>query len=57
MKEYEKQKRSDEAELAEIAEAENQKKLEKFVKIEKNISTTPQVGAFLSKCKCELSLV
>ncbi|XP_070508440.1 nitric oxide synthase-interacting protein homolog [Chironomus tepperi] len=37
MKEFEKQKKSDEDELAEIAAAENKRKLEEFVKTEKNI--------------------
>lgn len=37
MKEYERQKDSDVKELAEIAAVENKKKLEQFVRIEKNI--------------------
>lgn len=37
MKEYEKQKQSDEKDLEEIAAAENKLKLEKFVRTEKNI--------------------
>lgn len=37
MKEYEKQKSSDVKELQEIASAENKKKLEKFMRTEKNI--------------------
>lgn len=44
MKEYEKQKKSDEQELAEIAAAENKKKLEEFVKTEKNIKIGSKIG-------------
>ena len=40
MKEYERQKDSDVKDLAEIAAAENKKKLEKFVRIEKNIKSS-----------------
>lgn len=39
MKEFERQKDSDEKELAEVAAAENKKLLEKFVKVEKNINS------------------
>lgn len=39
MKEFERQKDSDVKELEEIAAAENKKKLEKFVKTEKNIKS------------------
>jgi hypothetical protein len=39
MKEYERQKDSDVKELNEIAAAENKKKLEQFIKIEKNIKS------------------
>jgi nitric oxide synthase-interacting protein len=38
LKEFEKQKKTDEQELAEIMEAENKKKLEKFVNTEKSIN-------------------
>jgi nitric oxide synthase-interacting protein len=48
MKEFERQKESDEKELADIAAAENKKKLEKFVKVEKNISS--------GSCKCRWKL-
>lgn len=40
MKEFEKQKESDEQDLADIAAAENKKKLEAFIKTEKNIQTS-----------------
>jgi nitric oxide synthase-interacting protein len=38
LKEFEKQKQSDEQELADIAAAENKKKLDNFIKTEKNIN-------------------
>lgn len=48
MKEYEKQKSSDVKELQEIASAEDKKKREKFMRIEKNIKETS------SKLKAEI---
>lgn len=47
MKEYERQKMDDVKELQEVANAENKKKLEKFVKIEKNIRVGLSKNAFL----------
>jgi nitric oxide synthase-interacting protein len=44
MKEYERQKNSDEKELEEIAAAENKKKLEHFVRTEKNIKGQPSTS-------------
>lgn len=44
LKEFEKQKKTDEQELAEIAEAENKKKLEKFVNTEKSINIGSKIG-------------
>lgn len=44
MKEFEKQKQSDEQDLADIAAAENKKKLEAFIKTEKNIQPTSTNG-------------
>lgn len=44
LKEYEKQKQSDEQELADIAAAENKKKLEQFVRTEKNIQIGSKIG-------------
>jgi nitric oxide synthase-interacting protein len=48
LKEYEKQKQSDEQELADIAAAENKKKLELFVRTEKNIQSGSKSGKILS---------
>ncbi|XP_075214570.1 nitric oxide synthase-interacting protein homolog [Lycorma delicatula] len=47
LKEYEKQKHKEEAELAELAAAEKESKLNNFLKTEKNIVSTP-VNAFKS---------
>lgn len=47
LKEYEKQKRKEETELAELAAAEERSKLNNFLKTEKNIVSTP-VRAFKS---------
>lgn len=47
LKEYEKQKKKEEAELAELAAAEKESKLNNFLKTEKNIVSTP-VNAFKS---------
>ena len=44
MKEFEKQKKSDEDELADIAAAENKRKLDDFVKTEKNIKIGTKMG-------------
>jgi hypothetical protein len=44
MKEYERQKKTDEDELNQIASEENQKKLDKFIRIEKNIVDTSKIG-------------
>jgi hypothetical protein len=54
MKEYERQKKSDEDELNQIANEANQKKLDKFIRIEKNIVDTSKIGGsssskFISK--------
>jgi hypothetical protein len=46
MKEFEKQKKTDEQELAEIMEAENKKKLEKFVNTEKSINIGSKISMF-----------
>lgn len=48
MKEFEKQKQSDEQDLADIAAAENKKKLEAFIKTEKNIQTSSPNGEEMS---------
>jgi hypothetical protein len=48
MKEFERQKDSDVKELQEIATAENKKKLEMFVKVEKNIKSGSS-GNFIHK--------
>lgn len=40
MKEFEKQKQSDLKELQKVADAETKKKLDRFVKTEKNISSS-----------------
>ncbi|XP_049813239.1 nitric oxide synthase-interacting protein homolog [Schistocerca serialis cubense] len=50
LKEYEKQKKKEETELAEIAAAEKDSKLNSFIKTEKNIVSTP-VTAFKSDTK------
>lgn len=50
LKEYEKQKKKEETELAEIAAAEKHSKLNSFIKTEKNIVSTP-VTAFKSDTK------
>ncbi|XP_046997856.1 nitric oxide synthase-interacting protein homolog [Schistocerca americana] len=50
LKEYEKQKKKEEIELAEIAAAEKDSKLNSFIKTEKNIVSTP-VTAFKSDTK------
>lgn len=44
MKEFEKQKRNDEKELEDIVAAENKKKLENFIKTEKNIKGMLMLG-------------
>jgi nitric oxide synthase-interacting protein len=46
MKQFEKQKQSDEQDLADIAAAENKKKLEDFVKTEKNIKIGSKIREF-----------
>ena len=56
MKEFEKQKESDEQDLADIAAAENKKKLEAFIKTEKNIQTTTSSGKFESFLEASSSL-
>lgn len=48
LKEYEKQKKTDEDELLEIATEEEKKKLKRFMNIEKNIISTPKVGTNLN---------
>lgn len=44
MKEYEKQLKTDEEELNEIANAEEKKRIEKFISTEKNIVSTAKIG-------------
>ena len=44
LKEYENQKKSDEEKLAEISTAENKRKLEEFVRTEKNIKIDSKDG-------------
>lgn len=57
MKEFEKQKESDEQDLADIEAAENKKKLEAFIKTEKNIQTsTTSSGKFKSYLEMPSSL-
>jgi len=51
MKEFEKQKKSDEEELAEIAAAENKRKLDDFVKTEKNIKIGTKMSKYLEGFK------
>lgn len=46
LKQFERQKQSDEQELADIAAAENKKKLEDFVKTEKNIKIGSKIRKF-----------
>jgi len=46
MKLYEKQKKTDEQELQEIADEENKKKLDNFLKTEKNIKIGSKISEF-----------
>lgn len=48
MKEFEKQKKTDEEELLEIATAEEKKKLERFISTEKDLVTKPKTGINLN---------
>jgi len=56
MKEFEKQKMSDEKELQEVAEAENKKKLDRFIKTEKNIKVGSGLPGTSSGCTSSQSL-
>lgn len=49
LKEFEKQKQSDEQDLTDLAAAENKKKLEAFIKTEKNIQIGSKIGKFKNK--------